>query len=213
MKSFYPIMIDIENKPCVVIGGGYTSYKKVSSLLLYRGKVTVISPKLCVELYELHENGVVKWVPREYKLGDLEDTYLVYGATNNREVNKEIFIEAKTKAVLVNIVDEIDNCEFIVPAVVKQGDLTIAISTNGKSPMLARKIKEDLKKVYGTKYEKVLEILGNLRQEIINEFPESSTRYSIFKELVYSNLLYDIIEEREEIIMRELKVVLQRHKK
>ncbi|MBB6214591.1 precorrin-2 dehydrogenase/sirohydrochlorin ferrochelatase [Anaerosolibacter carboniphilus] len=189
MKKYYPIMLDIEDKRCVVIGGGKVAQRKVESLLYCGGAVTVITPKVTEELNNLAQNGKIQIILREYTSGDLKGFDLAYVATDNQRVNNLCREEAKQEKVLLNVVDQPDMCDFIVPASVQRGDLTIAVSTNGKSPMLSRKIREDLEAVYGEEYTVFLEVMGELRQLVLTEWENIHHRREFFQKIVYSDVL------------------------
>ena len=139
--EYYPIFMDIKGKPCVVIGGGRVAERKVLSLLNAGAKVCVVSPRLTDGIKKLVRERRVKVIKRAYKQGDIDSAFLAYSATDKREINREIFKEAKGKGILLNVVDVPDMCNFIVPSVVERGDLLIAISTSGKSPALAKRIR------------------------------------------------------------------------
>ncbi|MDF2546281.1 MAG: hypothetical protein K0R93_1179 [Anaerosolibacter sp.] len=189
MKKYYPIMLDIDGKPCVVIGGGKVAQRKVESLLDCGGVVTVIAPEMTDELRNLGQNGKIMTIFREYRSGDLKDFDLAYVATDNHQVNESCLKEARQEKVLLNVVDQPAMCEFIVPASVQRGDLTITVSTNGKSPMLSKKIREDLESVYGEEYTVFLEVMGELRQLVLREWENIHHRREFFEKIVYSDVL------------------------
>ena len=135
--SYYPIFLDIKDKPCVVVGGVTVALRKVTMLLDHEAQVTVISPQLCSELETLAE-GNVTVIRREYQSGDLEDAFVVVAATDDQETNEQIATDASKKGMLINVVDVPALSNFIVPSYLRRGDLTVAVSTNGKSPALSR---------------------------------------------------------------------------
>ena len=133
MTRYYPIMLKITDKRCIVVGGGSVAYRKICSLLEYDAKITVISDKLCEKLQKIKDQNKIEWVSRNYQEGDLQGASLVFAATDNIAVNEQVYKEAQKRDIPANIVDIPDLCDFIVPSKIEQGDLTIAISTNGKS--------------------------------------------------------------------------------
>lgn len=189
MRKYYPIMLDICEKKCMVIGGGKVAERKVLSLLEYSGSVTVISPDLTAQLETLWKDGSIHVECRKYRDGDLQDAALVYVATNDQTTNRLCYSEARRRGILINVVDQPKLCEFIVPATVCRGDLTISVSTNGKSPMMAKKIREELEVSFGMEYEAYIEALGILRKMILEEVQDIEKRKNIFHQIVYSNLL------------------------
>ena len=182
-------MIDLEGKICTVVGGGKVAERKVASLLEFGSKVKVVSPRLTTALETLVDEKQILWVSRQYQWGDLENSYLVYVATNNPEVNRLCYEEAQQWEVPINVADMPHLCDFIVPASLQRGDLSIMISTNGKSPMLSRRIREELEKRYGQDYEEFVHLLGELREKVLNEVEDTQKRRAIFHAVVYSDLL------------------------
>lgn len=158
MKKYYPIMLDINNKDCLVIGGGSVAYRKINSLIAYGAKVSVVSKHICDELIPLVKSGKINWFSKEYKHDFINNNFLVIAATDNADLNKEIYNNCQQKNILVNIVDQPEICNFILPAVHQEGDLTICVSTNGKSPMMSKLIKSELKN--NTDF---LDLVGKLR--------------------------------------------------
>ena len=161
--KYYPVFLDIREKKCVVVGGGEVAARKAERLLDCGAKVLVISPKLSPDLAGLKEKNVISHIAAEYQ-GDLIDgAALIIGATDDEKTNARISLDAGSKGIPVNIVDDPQKCDFILPALVQSGDLAIAIGTGGKSPALARHLREELEAGYGSEYEILLNILGNLR--------------------------------------------------
>jgi precorrin-2 dehydrogenase/sirohydrochlorin ferrochelatase len=189
MKKYYPIMLDIDGKRCIVIGGGKVAQRKVESLLECGGIVTVISPEITEGLGNLAQNGKIQIVLKAYTRGDLKGFDLAYVATDNQQVNTQCLEEARQEKVLLNVVDKPDMCDFIVPASVQRGDLTITVSTNGKSPMLSKKIREDLEAAYGEEYIVFLEVMGELRPLVLKKWENIHHRREFFEKMIYSDVL------------------------
>jgi len=194
--KYYPINADITDKRCIVLGGGRVAERKVESLLKCGGTVTVISPELTSQLKIHLSQGRIQHIGRDYQAGDIKGAYLVFSATNNPRVNAEASEEAQRKGVLVNIVDTPERCTFIVPSVLQRGDLVITISTNGKSPALAKRIREELETVYGEEYSAFLTIMGAVRERLIKTSDDSESNRRTFYKLVDSNML-NLIKERK----------------
>ncbi|HON59269.1 MAG TPA: bifunctional precorrin-2 dehydrogenase/sirohydrochlorin ferrochelatase [Smithella sp.] len=164
--KYYPIFLDIRDKKCVVVGGGEVAARKVSRLLDCGAKVFVISPELSPELVSLKEKNAICHIAAVYTGYFLEGACLVIGATDDEATNERISSDARKKGIAVNIVDDPQKCDFILPSLVQRGDLTIAIGTGGKSPALARRLREELEKQYGGEYEILLNLLGRLRTKM-----------------------------------------------
>ncbi|MDP4145577.1 MAG: bifunctional precorrin-2 dehydrogenase/sirohydrochlorin ferrochelatase [Bacillota bacterium] len=208
MKKYYPIMLDVENKQCFVIGGGKVAYRKTLSLLEYMASVTVISRDVIEEFKELIELKKIKFINDTYSYEYIKGGYLVYASTNSREVNEKIYRDCIKNNKLVNVVDEPDICNFIVPSKLQRGDLTIAVSTNGKSPTLAKKIREDMEESFDFKYEIFLEIMGDIRKIAPEYIKDIHLRNEFYKEIVYSDIINRIDFENKEQIKEEIYRIL-----
>jgi siroheme synthase-like protein len=163
---YYPMFLNIDGKRCVVAGGGDVAFRKVKTLLEHGATIVVISPDLCSGLEGLAENGQIQVYRRLYHPGDLKDAFIAVAATDNSAVNREIMKEARNEAVLINIVDDAENSDFIVPSQMRIEDITIAVSTSGKSPALARKIRTKLEKEFGIEYIDLYKLISEARSEI-----------------------------------------------
>ncbi len=144
MPAYYPVYLNLTGKKCLVFGGGPIAEDKIAKLQSTGAQVTIVSPTVTPNLQAWAHRGDFQWQPREYQAGDMEGAFLSIAATNDRQVNHEIFQEAERLGVLINVVDDPEQCTFIAPAVVRRGQVTLAISTGGASPALARKLREAL---------------------------------------------------------------------
>jgi precorrin-2 dehydrogenase/sirohydrochlorin ferrochelatase len=186
--SFYPICLDLEAKPCVVVGGGKVAERKVLGLLSCSAHVSVVSPELTEELSRQHNEGIIQWIKREYRPGDLERAFLVIAATDDEETQKQVYEEAGAHNILLNVADVPQRCNFILPATVRQGDLSISISTAGKSPALARKLRLELEKRFGAEYRVLVDILGAIRPVILAACLEQTENEQLFKQLQHDEM-------------------------
>jgi siroheme synthase-like protein len=166
MTTFYPIFLNLTGRRCVIIGGGQIAEGKASKLLDSDAKIVVISPDATQTIHSLAERGDVELVLRKYQSGDLEGAFLAIAATNDRVVNQEIFEEAETLGVLLNAVDDMPRCSFIAPSIVQRGPVTLAISTGGASPALARKLRETLSDSSDLDWADATGVLSKARQVI-----------------------------------------------
>lgn len=165
-KHYYPISLDIDGKRCVVIGGGEVALRKVNTLLEHDAIVQVISPELCSELEDWLAAGRIIVSKRSYADGDLAGAFVVIAATDDADVNRRAAAEAEKLGVLVNVVDVPELSNFIVPSHLRRGDLSIAVSTGGASPALARRIRERLEGEFGDEYAALLALVGRARSEL-----------------------------------------------
>lgn len=164
--KYYPVFLDISGRKCVVVGGGDVAARKVARLLACGARVFVVSPELIPELAGLKARSVVDHVAARYNIQYLEGAVLVIGATDDDKTNAAISSDARRLGIPVNIVDDPQKCDFILPSIVERDDLTIAVSTGGNSPALARRLREELEAVYGEEYGILLNLLGRLREKM-----------------------------------------------
>lgn len=186
----YPIMLDMRGRRCVVIGGGRIAYQKLETLVRTGAKITVIAPQINPEVLEFEKQGLLQIQRKEYESKDIADAFVVIGATNNRKINERISADGAKLKLLVNIVDTPDLCVFQVPASVKRDDLIIAISTAGKSPAVAKKIRKELEENYGNEYTELLELIDQWRSRIKKcELLTLPQREHLFNTIVQSDVL------------------------
>ena len=169
VSAYYPVFLNISGRKCVVVGGGQVALRKVNVLLEHGADVKVISPDLCPELVQLAGSGEIRSLNREYRTGDLAGAFVAIAATDNIDINRQVVAEARSKAVLTNVVDDAENSDFIVPSYLRRGQVTIAVSTAGKSPALARKIRSTLEKELGEEYALLALLINEVRAEVKRE--------------------------------------------
>jgi len=194
--KYYPVCLDISNRKCVVIGGGEVAERKVLSLLECGASVALAAISLTDLLSGLVQEKRIEHLGGPYEDCYLEGAFMVIGATDRPEINRRIFEDARKRGVLVNIVDEPSRCDFIVPAVFNRGDLSVAVSTGGRSPALARRIREELEERYGPEYGTLLRIMGKIRRKILEKGAGPEANRRIFEDLLDAPLLACIREER-----------------
>ena len=188
--SGYPIvLVDLANTACVVIGGGQVAARKVAALCQAGGRPLVISPVLCESLRSQVEDGEIDVIEREFRPGDLAGVQLVIAATDDAETNEAVWREARAVGCLVNVVDDPPRCNFHVPAAVRRGDLTVAISTGGKSPLLACRIRQTLETHFDSSYGDYLDLLGELRTVAQEQIPNPARRRQFWSALLDSDVL------------------------
>ncbi|MDK2986028.1 MAG: precorrin-2 dehydrogenase [Clostridia bacterium] len=202
MAALFPIYLSLKNKDCLVVGGGKVAQRKVQSLIAAEASVRVISPKITSDLLKLVHEGKIFWKQKKFHAEDLENPFIVISATDDENVNKEVATLCMEKNIPVNVVDDPPKCTFHIPAVVRRGDFALAISTAGKSPMLAGKLRRQLEFQFGEEYEIYVQLLGEMRERILKEIPEENKRRKIFKRLVDSDLL-DLIKEGKQSKIKE----------
>ncbi len=162
---YYPVFLTVKGRKCAVIGGGQVALRKVVTLLECGAEVKVISPELCPELASLAGRKEISVLHREYHSGDLNGIFVAIAATDSSIINQKVAAEAREKSVLVNVVDDAGYSDFIAPSIIRRGEITIAISTSGQSPALARKLRTKLEKEFGEEYARLGRLLGEVRAE------------------------------------------------
>ena len=179
----FPIFLKLESRACLVVGAGVIAEGKIQGLLAERASVRVVAPEATDQIRRWAAAGVIEWQERAFEPGDLEGTFLVIVATSSRDVNARAFTEAHTKGILCNAVDDPPNCDFYYPAVIRRGDLQIAVSTGGQSPALAQRIRQELEKQFGPEYESWVATLGKQREELVAADLDPEVRKRILHEL------------------------------
>ncbi len=188
MNTLYPIFLKIEDKPVLVAGGGKVAEQKVKGLLDVRAKVTVISPHITPWLEALASERKIDVLRRAYQPGDVRGFVLVFASTNDPAVHKNIFEDAAAHNIPVNVVDVPDLCNFYLASIFQNGDLKIAVSTNGKSPTLGKVIRDRIASEFGKGYPELLETLGELRPSVHSIYQEADKRKSVFETIVTDEL-------------------------
>lgn len=205
MAAWYPVYLNLEGRSCVVIGGGREAERKVLGLREAGGRVTVISPTITPRLEEMAGQGLIQVVRRSYKRGDLDGSFLAIAAGEDRRANREIWQEAEQGRVVLNAVDDMPHCHFIAPAIYRQGDLTVAISTAGKSPALGVRIRNGIAALIGPEYAAFLDMLGDLRSEMAAREPDPMRRTALWYRIVDSDAIQylrrgDVLGARQRIM-------------
>jgi precorrin-2 dehydrogenase/sirohydrochlorin ferrochelatase len=187
--SYYPVLLDLTGKKVVVLGGGVVAQRKVESLIGCGADVHIISRELTSLLKGYVEEGKARHTGEEFTGEELNGAILVIAATDDASLNREVSRMAQRRGIFVNAVDQPSDCTFIVPSVVRRGDLIIAISTSGKSPALAKRIRERLSRQFGREYESFLLMMGRIREEIRSRGLPQKENSRIFHELIDSPIL------------------------
>ncbi len=195
MSQLYPLFADISGRRVLLVGGGNLATEKIDALLASEADVVVVSPEISEKLQQLVDEDKVTYHKRCYETGDVDGAWLVMVAVNNDPVHREIHAECVEKSILCNVVDVTELCIFQVPAICRQGPLSIAISTSGTSPAMAKRIKNELNEQFDPAYEVFLNALKDLRPHFKQKFADDLPKRSkIFECLVNSGAM-DLIRE------------------
>jgi precorrin-2 dehydrogenase / sirohydrochlorin ferrochelatase len=202
--SLFPINLSLDGRQCLVLGGGQVAERKVFALVAAKGKVTVYSPSVTDKLRELIDGGGIDHISASYRSGTMKPFFIVICATDDPRINLQAAEEARSLGSLVNVVNGQEFSDFTVPAHISRGDLLITVSTNGRSPVLARRLKEEIAGLYGPEYGLYLEIVARLRTGLKNRDGTSADRQAFWRENLDDELLALLragkIQEAEEKI-------------
>ncbi len=198
MRTFPICLTGLDKIRTVVIGGGKVADRKARALLEAGANVTIISPALVPELYQLTQESSIPVLHRPYRSGDLKGVFLAIAATDDPELNQKIWQEALEQGCLINVVDDPQHSNFILPAVVRREDFTLAVSTGGASPALARRVREALEQEYGPEYGAFTRLLAGLRPEMLARFSSAESRLEAALALLEGEVLGALREEGSE---------------
>jgi len=181
--TLFPMFMKLEGRSCLVVGAGTVGEPKISSLIEAGASVRVVALHATATVAHWAQSGKITWEARAFNSSDLDATFLIIAATNSRALNAAIFHEAEQRNILCNVVDDPEYSDFYYPAVVRRGDLQIAISTNGQSPALAQRIRRELEIQFGPEYGEWLEQLGHIRRQLFASRIEPEQRRRLLHEL------------------------------
>jgi precorrin-2 dehydrogenase/sirohydrochlorin ferrochelatase len=196
---FFPILINLQKFSCLVVGGGDVAHRKILTLQKFNADITVISPKVSESLIELSQKRKIKLIKRKYSKEYLKNFEIVFCATNNSHLNKIIHDDCMHEGILINVADEPALCDFILPANIKRGDLTISISSQGKAPFFAKAIREKLENIILPIYADIIDLAGTFREQLLISERAKSAKYKskMFRKFILSDW--------EKILIREGK--------
>lgn len=186
---YYPIYLDIEERPVLIIGGGNVCARKAETMMKYGAHVTIVSPEFTHEIEQWAREGLLKIERKSYEESDLGGASIVIASTDDKCVNGRIARDCRRRHIPVNVVDVTHLCEFIIPAIVESGSIQIAVSTGGKSPALARTLKEDIQRFVGPEYDEVNRLLGTLRTAAKKKLPTDVDRKKFFDGILAGGIL------------------------
>ena len=163
---YYPIFLDVQGKPVLLVGGGHVADEKLGKLVQHGADVTIVAPDLIAPVRAFVEAGQAKWMQREFRAGDTAGMFLVMVATDNGAVNRTVADEARASNILVNAADDAANCDFILPSLVRRGEIALAASTGGSSPAMARWLRERLEEFMSDDVVGLATLLADVRREV-----------------------------------------------
>jgi precorrin-2 dehydrogenase/sirohydrochlorin ferrochelatase len=188
-KHLFPVFVKLKDKLCVIVGGGKVARRKAKSLIECGATVNVISPLAEEQIKQWVSEGLLTWCEKKFSAGDLNKACIAFAATDDSEENKKVVEICNRKGIMVNVVDEPELCDFFVPSVIRRKSLAIAISTEGKSPLFAQRLRKELEQILTDEYGEFLDMLGEQREKVKQAEPDREHRKKIFEALVYSEIL------------------------
>ncbi|NIA24598.1 MAG: bifunctional precorrin-2 dehydrogenase/sirohydrochlorin ferrochelatase [Gammaproteobacteria bacterium] len=189
VPAHYPLLLRLEGRSCVVVGGGRVAEGKVEGLLAAGGDVTVVGPELTERLLGWFEEGRIGWKPTPYRKGDLAGCFLAVAATEDRDVNEKVWKEAQARSILLNAPDDPSHCNFLLPAVHRQGDLVVTVSSSGRAPAFSVWLRDRIAEDIGSEYGTYLDLLADLRTQVARRFPDPTQRRQVWKALIGAKTL------------------------
>jgi precorrin-2 dehydrogenase/sirohydrochlorin ferrochelatase len=206
--AYYPIFIKLDGKTALVVGGGKVAQRKIETLLEYGASICMISKNLTGKLRRLVEMGKIDYLGDKFEDKHLDGAFVVIAATDDEKLNHEISWIAQKRGLLINAVDQPPDCNFIVPSIVRRGDLILAISTSGKSPALAKRLRKKMEGQFGVEYEAFLLLMGCLRKEVLKTGMSQEENSRIFKKIVDSDVLEALACHDRDRVVSTLKRIL-----
>jgi len=198
---YFPLFIDLKNRPCLIVGGGRIACRKAETLLPYGPRITLVAPEFCPELEALH---AVTLLRRPYVPSDTEGMALVIAATDDPVLNRSVSAVCQERNIPVNAVDDRENCTFLFPCLVRQGELSVGISTGGASPTAAVWLKEQVGNLLPRNFDEILGWLASLRPQIKADIPDEGRRTALF-----SALFRACLEANRPLTQEELTKVME----
>ncbi len=200
LENLFPVNLNLKGRKCLVVGGGRVAERKVNSLLQCGAEIWIASPKLTEKLGKLIKEERINFAGTHYETEYLQDCALAISAVDDPSVNARVADDCFARNIPVNAVDDPERCSFTVPSVLRRGSLCITVSTDGKSPLLSRRIREKLESSFGPEYAEFLDLMGEIRSRVIRDVPDIEKRRRIFQCLIDSDILELIrrdIEKKE----------------
>jgi siroheme synthase-like protein len=193
--SLFPMFVKLKSRLVVVIGGGKVAEEKISGLLSAGARLRLVAPSITPQIAEWVRFGKVEWRQKEFEPADLQGAFLAIAATSAAGVNAAVFREAEARGILCNAVDDIKNCHFYYGSVVQRGDLQIAISTNGKSPALAQRLRKELEAEFVPEYEAWVQWLGAARDALQASGANSEATKKLLHELAGQHMFEEFLRQ------------------
>lgn len=197
-SPYYFAALDLSHRRCVIIGGGAVAERKIDALIEAGAEVTIISPDPTAAIEHRAAAFEITLFRRPYRFGDLEGAWLAVAATDSRDINHQVYEESVQRHMLLNTVDSLQECNYVVPAVINRGDVRIAVSSGGQSPILAQKARDEIARVIGPEYGRLAELLGACRKDVHRILPDAADRRALWAQVANSEALAMVKQGRDE---------------
>jgi len=205
---YYPVYLDMRGRNALVVGGGAVGSRKAETLLRAGARVTLVSPQVTETIRSLADAGRLIWHARRYQSSDVAAMFLVFGATDDPDLNRRIEEDAARQHALCNFADQPDHSHFILPSIIERGDLLVSISTSGKSPAVARRLRKDMEAYFGEEYAPFLRLMGAVRERLLEREHAPADHRKVFGQLIDGGLLALVKAGDRDGINRLLQSVL-----
>ncbi|MEW5735531.1 MAG: bifunctional precorrin-2 dehydrogenase/sirohydrochlorin ferrochelatase [Thermodesulfobacteriota bacterium] len=205
---YYPVNLDIAGKTCLVVGAGAVAARKAATLASCGARVRVVGPVACGEVLAMQSRGTIAWEKRPYRQEDLDGAFLVIAATDDETVNDQVSRQALARNMLVNVADQPERCSFVLPAVVDRDGLVVTVSTEGKSPAMARRIRQKLETEFGPEYGPFLNLMAAVRARLLARAHAPEEHKELFYRLIDEGLLAAVRDKDPGAADRLLNAVL-----
>lgn len=194
MPRYFPVALSVENRRCVVVGGGLVAARRVRSLLeAGAGAITVVAPRVCEDLRRLAAEGVTQFIMEPYRQDHLQGAFLAIACTDSTEVNEAVVVDCRAQGILAANAETCEHGDFVIPSVVRRGDLLLSVTTGGASPALASKIAAELNEKYGHEYSLYMLLLSEAREAAMRQIDDKTARRSALRKLAEDSAILDLI--------------------
>lgn len=210
--DYLPIFVDLKDRPCLVVGGGDIAARKAGLLRKAQAAVTLVAPDISATTQALIDSGEVKWLNTVFSEEQLGGNSLVIAATDNEDVNRDIYRQAKTNNILVNVADCPELCDFLLPSILDRSPIVVAISSGGKSPILARQLRARLETLIPPAYGRLAEMVGQYRDAVKDKLPKISMRRRFWESILQGNVADHVLSGRDELGEHALQTALEKVK-
>jgi len=206
--EYLPLFVDLKDRPCLVVGGGDIAARKSGLLRRAQAKVTIVSPAVSAITQALIDAGEVTWLNAKFSAEQLQDNSLVIAATDNETVNRDVYQQAKAQKILVNVADCPELCDFILPSILDRSPIVVAVSSGGKSPILARQLRARLETLIPPTYGRLADLVGRYRQAVQDKLPKLSMRRRFWESVLQGKVADHVLAGRDEIGEQTLQAIL-----